>query len=90
MGTPSRRTPGRFVVAATTMATSFAGRIPNAYAGAHAHTPSISGNWLWAVGLVVVGITILVMLVRGALALDERDAWMRRGGGDGNDWTFPD
>lgn len=67
---------------------TLASSVSNAHA--IAQTPSISGNWLAALGLALVGVWGLVLLVRGVLFLDERDAWLRRGRGEGEGWTFRD
>jgi uncharacterized membrane protein YjfL (UPF0719 family) len=61
----------------------------NAFAHATAQTPSISGNWPVALAIVLAAIAALILLVRGALHLDERDAWLRKGG-EGNDYWMRD
>ncbi len=80
---------GAWLVRATGPAVAvLAGSASNAYATAH--TPSISGDWPIALVLVVAAVAALVLLVRGVLFLDERDAWLRRGGRESNDWTIRD
>ena len=59
-------------------------------ASATARTPSISGDWPMALLLVVAAVAALVLLVRGVLFLDERDAWLRRGARKSNDWIIRD
>ena len=66
----------------------FAGSASNALATAQ--TPSISGDWLVALVLVAAAVAALVLLVRGVLFLDERDAWLRRSGRESNDWIIRD
>ena len=78
----------RLWVGGGAVATALAGAATPA--SAMARTPSISGGWPVALILLLVCIVMLFVLVRAVLFLDERDAWLRRGGGDGNDWTFPD
>jgi hypothetical protein len=51
-------------------------------ANAFARTPSISGNWGIALALVVAAAWMLVLLIRGVLFLERRDAWLGRGAGD--------
>jgi hypothetical protein len=63
--------------------------VTDAHAHATAQTPSISGNWLVALAIVLAAIAALILLVRGALFLDERDAWLRKGG-EGNDYWMRD
>jgi hypothetical protein len=56
----------------------------------HAHPVSIEGNWPVAVVIAVVAIAALVFLVRGVLYIDQRDAWLRRGGRNGDDYWIRD
>ncbi|MBI1213898.1 MAG: hypothetical protein GC190_20745 [Alphaproteobacteria bacterium] len=56
----------------------------------HAHPVSIEGNWVVALVIVLVALWGLVLLVRGVLFIDERDAWLRRGAGNGNDYWIRD
>jgi hypothetical protein len=55
-----------------------------------AHPVSIEGNWLVAVVIAVVAIAALIFLVRGVLYIDQRDAWLRRGGRNGDDYWIRD
>jgi len=54
-----------------------------------AHPVSIEGNWFVALLIAVGAAASLILLVRGVLFLDKRDAWLRRGG-EGNDWWIKD
>jgi hypothetical protein len=54
-----------------------------------AHPVSIEGNWFVALLIALAAVASLILLIRGVLFIDERDAWLRRGG-NGNDWTFRD
>jgi predicted cobalt transporter CbtA len=58
-------------------------------APAHAHETaqplSIEGNWFVALMIALVALWSVILLIRGVLHIDERDAWLRRGG-NGNDW----
>ena len=56
----------------------------------HAHPVSIEGNWVVAVLIALVALWGLILLVRGVLFIDQRDAWLRRGGGDGDDYWLRD
>ena len=61
----------------------------DAHAHATAQTPSISGNWGVALVIALFAVWGVILLVRGVLFLDERDAWLRRGG-EGNDYWMRD
>lgn len=63
---------------------------PLAEARNFSHSPSISGNWGVALVIVIGAIALLVVLVRGVLFLERRDAWLGRGAKDRNDSWFSD
>jgi len=55
-----------------------------------AHPLSIEGNWFAALLIVLGAAASLVLLIRGVLFIDERDAWLRRGRGNGDDYWIKD
>lgn len=65
--------------------------IASAPAEAHrtAQPVSIEGNWYIALIIAFVALVSLILLIRGVLFIDRRDAWLRRGAGDG-DWWISD
>lgn len=65
--------------------------LASAPAEAHrtAQPVSIEGNWSIAVVIALAALLALILLIRGVLFLDRRDAWLRRGAGDG-DWWISD
>ena len=56
----------------------------------HAHPVSIEGNWFIALLIAIAAFAALIMFVRGVLFIDERDAWLRRGGRNGDDYWIRD
>lgn len=66
------------------------GGVSQANAHATAQPVSIEGNWFVALMIALVALWSLILLIRGILYVDQRDAWLRRGGGNGNDWWISD